>query len=399
MSDPVLFVDDDPAAIASFRRLYGQEVDLHTTSSPAEGLALLHDRGPFAVVVADMIMPAMDGIQFLGRAREIAPETVRLVLTGHADIEAAINAVNEVNIFRFFVKPCARSTLLKGLRDAIHQHRLVTAEKELLEKTLRGAMQVLIEVLSLVNPAAFSHSVRIRRYVQHIVEDLHIEEPWRYEVAALMSQLGCVSLEPETVEAAYQGAELTPEDAARFNRHPALGRELISQIPRLEAVAWMVAHQNDALGNSLEKQAGERNEVDIISLGAQILKTTLTLDRALTRGSSIDAACAEMLRHPEQFDTALASSLRGLLPPAHEMDARLCTVSELREGMMLHEDLRTAGWVLVGTKGQEVTLSLISRLENCLAKKTIADSVLVLQPRVVNAQRTDWETMAREYSR
>jgi len=80
-----------------------------------------------------------------------------------------------------------------------------------------------------------------------------------------MSQLGCVSLEPESVEAAYLGAELTPEDAARFNRHPALARELISQIPRLEAVAWMVAHQNDALGNTLEKQAGERNEVDIIS--------------------------------------------------------------------------------------------------------------------------------------
>jgi hypothetical protein len=108
----------------------------------------------------------------------------------------------------------------------------------------------------------------------------------------------------------------------------------------------------------------------------------------LTRGSSIDAACAEMLRHPEQFDTALASSLRGLLPSAHDMDARLCTVSELREGMVLQEDLRTAGWVLVGTKGQEVTLSLISHLENCLAKKTIADSVLVLQPRVVNARQT-----------
>jgi CheY-like chemotaxis protein len=399
VSDPILFVDDDPLAIASFQRLYGQDVDVLATTSPEEGLAMLQHRGPFAVVVADMIMPKMDGIQFLTRAREISPETVRLVLTGHADVEAAINAVNEVNIFRFFVKPCAKSTLLKGLRDAIHQHRLLTAEKELLQNTLRGAIQVLVEVLSMVNPAAFSHSVRIRRYVQHLVKDLRLEESWRYEVAALMSQLGCVSLDSETVEAAYQGAELPADDAARFNKHPAVARELISQIPRLEAVGWMITHQNDALGNTLEKQAGERNEVDIISLGAQILKTSLTLDRALRRGSTIEAACNEMLCHPEQYDTVLARSLRKLPPRSHEMETHLCPIGELREGMILDEDLRTAGWVLVGSKGEEVTLSLISRLENCHAKRTIADNVLVLRPRGAKDRQTDWDVVAREYSR
>jgi ActR/RegA family two-component response regulator len=378
--------------------LYGQESDVYATTSPEEGLAILQNRGPFCRSGRGLDHAVDDGIQFLSRTREIAPDTVRLALTGHADIEAAITAVNEVNIFRFFVKPCARSALLKGLRDAIHQHRLVTAEKELLNQTLRGAIQVLIEVLGMVNPAAFSQSVRIRRYVQHIVRDLHLEEPWRYQLAALMSQLGCVNLDPEIVEAAYQGAELSPEDAARFHRHPAMARELVSQIPRLEAVAWMIAHQNDALGNTLEKQAGERNEVDIISLGAQLLKTALTLDRALMRGSTIDAACAEMIGHPEQYDTGLPRSLRGLLPRANEAEKRLCTISELREGMVLQEDLRTAGWVLVGTKGQEVTVSLISRLENCHAKKTIADSVLVLQPRLAKDRQTDWEAVAKQSS-
>ena len=76
------------------------------------------------------------------------------------------------------------------------QYRLVCAEKELLEKTLRGTVYVLTEVLSVVSPAAFSRAMRVRRYVQHIVTRLALGNPWKFEVAAMMSQLGCVTLRP-----------------------------------------------------------------------------------------------------------------------------------------------------------------------------------------------------------
>src|SRR5208282_133980 len=108
------------------------------------------------------------------------------------------------------------------------QYQLVTAEKELLENTLMGSIKVLTDVLSLANPAAFGRSKRIAQYVQHMVAELHLQSPWKYEVAAMLSQLGCVALESELIDAAYGGKKLTPEEQKRFDAHPTLARDLLS---------------------------------------------------------------------------------------------------------------------------------------------------------------------------
>ena len=75
-----------------------------------------------------------------------------------------------------------------------------------------GSVKVLTDLSSLANPAAFSPAVRIRRYVEHLVAQLHLETPWKYEIAAMLSQLGCVTLAPEVIEAAYCGNELSREE-------------------------------------------------------------------------------------------------------------------------------------------------------------------------------------------
>jgi hypothetical protein len=90
--------------------------------------------------------------------------------------------------------------MAKTITAALMQYRLITAEKQLLEQTLSGCLQVLSEVLSLVNPAAFSRAERARRYIHHVVTAMKLGNPWQYEVAAILSQLGCVTLAPETIE-------------------------------------------------------------------------------------------------------------------------------------------------------------------------------------------------------
>ena len=120
---------------------------------------MVEQKGPYAVVVSDMRMPGMDGIQVLTSIKGRWPDTVRVMLTGNADMQTAINAINEGSIFRFLNKPCSKEAMGKTLTAALVQFRLVTAEKVLLEQTLTGAVQVLTEVLSLVNPAAFSCAV------------------------------------------------------------------------------------------------------------------------------------------------------------------------------------------------------------------------------------------------
>jgi DNA-binding NtrC family response regulator len=135
LNQRVLFVDDELNVLEGIQRTLRKQVELQTASSGAQALRLIGASGPFAVVISDMRMPAMNGAQFLARVREQEPDTVRMILSGHADLEATIAAVNEGQIYRFLTKPCPTDQLLAAVEDALNQHRLLTAEKVLLELT------------------------------------------------------------------------------------------------------------------------------------------------------------------------------------------------------------------------------------------------------------------------
>ncbi len=237
MSEKVLFVDDDPNVLAAYTRILRRQFTLETALGGEEGLEAIESQGPFAVVVADMRMPGMDGIQFLAHVKERAPDTVRIMLTGNADLQTAIDAVNEGNIFRFLVKPCPSETLSHALRAAIEQYHLVTAERELLEKTLTGSVRLLTELLSMVNPAAFSQASRLRRYVRHIAVQLRLPNAWQFEVAAMLSQIGAITLPRQLFEKVQNQQPLTGEERRMYASHPAIGARLLANIPRLESIA------------------------------------------------------------------------------------------------------------------------------------------------------------------
>src|SRR5882672_12238327 len=146
MAEKVLFVDDEPPVLEGYQRLLRREFEVETAVGGEQGLTSIQGRGPYALVVSDMRMPGMDGVQFLSRVKQLAPDTVRMVLTGQADMTAAMNAVNEGNIFRFLTKPCDKETLSKAITTGFVQYRLVMAEKVLLENTLMGSIKVLSDV-------------------------------------------------------------------------------------------------------------------------------------------------------------------------------------------------------------------------------------------------------------
>jgi DNA-binding NtrC family response regulator len=149
MTRRILFVDDEPKVLQAFERQLSDKFEVHTAAAPDLGLRILGEEGPYAAVVSDFRMPHMNGTQFLARVKQLTPDTVRLMLTGQADLNATIDAVNEGNIFRFLTKPCSAEVLAGALESALEQYRLVTAERELLERTLHGSVKVLSEVLSL----------------------------------------------------------------------------------------------------------------------------------------------------------------------------------------------------------------------------------------------------------
>jgi signal transduction histidine kinase len=134
MSEKILWVDDDENLLASYRRQLRNKFPVMTAAGGEQGLRIIGAEGPFAVIVSDFRMPGMDGVQFLSKAREAAPDSVRMLLTGYADLQTAIDAVNQGNIFRLLTKPCAPDVLLAALTAGITQYRLIISERERAEK-------------------------------------------------------------------------------------------------------------------------------------------------------------------------------------------------------------------------------------------------------------------------
>jgi CheY-like chemotaxis protein len=114
----VLFVDDEPNILAAVSRQLRREVDIVTACGPEPGLAALDSGTAFSVIVVDMQMPGMDGIEFLRHAQEIQPQAVRIMLTGNANSDTEERAISEVNIFRFLRKPCGAAELVQAIHDA-----------------------------------------------------------------------------------------------------------------------------------------------------------------------------------------------------------------------------------------------------------------------------------------
>lgn len=374
MSDKILFVDDEPILLQGYQRSLRKDLQISTAVGGAAALLLVKQEGPFGVIVSDMRMPEMNGIEFLTRVRKLAPDAVRIMLTGGSDLDVAIHAVNEGNIFRFLSKPANKDTLAKTLADSLAQYHLVCAEKELLENTLRGTVYVLTEVLSLVSPAAFSRATRVRRYVQHVVNELSLAHPWKYEVAAMMSQLGCVTLDPNILETVYSGQDLSPEEEAQYATHPLVAQDLLKSIPRMESIAWMIAHQFEPLPS--EWDTGDREMADT-RLGAQILRAAIIFDGFLRKRHSRVEAAHFLTRRFSGLNPKIIEALMELEPEVAGEGTRTAGVADLHAGMVLQQEVRTKEGILIAAKGQEVTAPLLIKLQSFWKKSAIADSVSV----------------------
>lgn len=136
MTDRILFVDDESSVLDGYRRLLQRHFNVETARGGSEGLALIERTGTFAVVVSDMRMPVMNGADFLGHVRLRAPETVRMLLTGYADVNAAMDAVNKGNIFRYLTKPCSGEALVDALNLGLAQYHAAVASNALAQRAL-----------------------------------------------------------------------------------------------------------------------------------------------------------------------------------------------------------------------------------------------------------------------
>lgn len=362
MNRRVLCVDDEPNVLSGYQRVLRQHFEIKTAPGGPEALETLRSSDPFAVIVSDMRMPGMDGIQFLAIAREAAPDSIRMMLTGNADQKTAIEAVNEGNIFRFLNKPCPPETLAKALEAGINQFHLVQAEKELLEKTLKGSVEVLTSVLALVNPIAFGRASRVQRLASMLAEEVKAEDHWQIDIAALLSQIGCVTVPETTLSKIIAGGEPTLDEARILRSHPKIGHDLLVHIPRLAPVAEIIGEQErrfDGSGSHEGHRIGKE-----IPLGARILKLAIDYDTLIASGLDKSRSLTTIRGRRGWYDPALVEALVRRIESDHGLQVRLLRIDQLVPGTILDQDVVAANGTLLIARGQEVTESMHRRLGN-----------------------------------
>ncbi len=369
----VLMVDDEVNALRGFQRILGRKFALTTASSGPEALEIMKQQGPFGVVVTDMRMPEMTGVEFLAAARLAFPETVYMMLTGNADQQTAIDAINSGRIFRFLNKPCPSDLVELALHDGIQQYRLVTSERELLRKTLAGSIQIMMEALSLADPNMSRRTDRVRRIVTHAVQRLNLPAAWQFTTAASLCLVGLVTLPRDPQQSGLSEGELLKcaEAGSRLMRH----------IPRMETVAEMIGHQRDAC---YDPEAVPLDDPKCAALvGAQLLRIAVDLEQ-LAKRIKCTRTAVESLRESESvYDERLLNAivdfdLQG--GGAAAMIAQAVSVLVLRTGMILDGDLHMTDGSLLLSHGHELTMTAIERLKNFYRAGKLRESINVLLP-------------------
>jgi response regulator RpfG family c-di-GMP phosphodiesterase len=363
----LLCVDDEPHILEGLSLHLRRRYTVITAGSGALGLqALRADSGAAAgtaIVISDMRMPAMDGATFLSQARRIAPDAVRILLTGESDLDSAIAAINQGQIFRFLTKPCPPSALLNTVDDAATQHRLITAERVLLEQTLRGSIQALTDVLALTNPVLFGRAMRVKQHVTDLATHLEIPDRWQVEVAAMLCQLGGVALPTEALERMRFGQPLSEDEEKMVARLPALTEQLLANIPRLDVVRGVLAAYSRP---PLRLDSGPCDaQPDIIERGAQLLRVAADFDILEAQGHS-PARALNLLRarlgcYAADVLEAL-EAVRGV--EVESEDVREVPLSTLKVGMVLAEDVKTDSGILLVARGYQVTAGFVERALN-----------------------------------
>ncbi len=357
----ILCVDDEPNVLEGLSLHLRRRYAVATATSGALGLEALRRVPATAVVISDMRMPAMDGVAFLRAVRELAPDAVRILLTGQADLESAIAVVNEGQIFRFLTKPCPPPALLAAVQAAADQHRLVTSERVLLEQTLHGSIKALTDALSLTNPAAFGRATRIRQLVAELAAKLRIRDKWQAEIAAMLSQVACMTLPAETAEKFCNGQWLSDQEQAMVDRLPAVTDQLLGNIPRLEIVRAILSTS----ARPRHAGPGPSGQDSTVELGAELLRAAVDFDLLEAQGNpsagALDVLRSRGLRYDQGVIEAL-DEIRGGREFGDEL--REVPVASVRVGMVVAGDVRLESGVLLVARGYEVTSGFIERLRN-----------------------------------
>jgi response regulator RpfG family c-di-GMP phosphodiesterase len=331
-----------------------------------------------------MNMPGMKGIELLEKMQALSPDTVRMMLTGNADQQTAVDAVNQGQVYRFLNKPCPPEILVPALEDGLKRFEILRMEKELLEGTLMGSVKLLSEVLGMVAPEALGRGQRLRESMRVFSRYISATPAWELEVAALLSSIGCASLPASLLEKINNGEERTTEEEQIVRRVPQIGHDLLAGIPRLENVARIILFQKKNFdGSAYPAVACARENLPAGSRMLKILDDRMTLEsEGIVKLKALQTMeSREGLYDPRLLQLCFACFKDFLTNVvSSELPVRSLFIKELVEGQVVVSDITSMqGQTLLGS-GNRLTPMLLQRLNNYDALGEVKQPVLVQDP-------------------
>jgi response regulator RpfG family c-di-GMP phosphodiesterase len=381
MKTKILLVDDEGSALAAYQRILHKQFDVHLATGSPEALKVLRSQGPFAVVVTDMYMPGMSGLELLSHIRDLDPDITRIMITGDAEQKTAADAVNQGQVFRFLSKPCSPEALIDAIEAGIHQYELLHIEKEVMEQTLSGAVGVMIELFSSLDPQAFGVATLLRDRALRVAQHLELDRDWEIGLSVLLSPIGRLTIAPRVAQKVQIGQPLTVEERSLLERAPEFGARLLRRIPRLEGVAEAVRFQNRCFDGSGFPEDGPSGTH--IPLASRILKPLSDMlkfeHQALSPLSALEKLKAQAHLYDPEILTAIVAitevdlGLRG----GQARTSLALPLTELREGQILASHVMTATGKLVLFPGIRLSAGHIQLLQNLAELLDLQEPVLI----------------------
>ncbi len=413
MTTKILFVDDEKDILKSLLRLFMDEpYEMVTFDTPFDALDEM-ETTEFAAVISDQRMPQMEGTEFLQKVREKWPDTVRIILTGYADLDAAVDAINKGNVYSFIHKPWDESTLLQTVKNAVDRYNLAAENKRLfeltktqndeleslnknlerlvdvrtkkikrllgeVEKGLSRIVHVFTELTELFDPKLGGHSKRVAKLSRQIAEQYEMEEREieLIELSALLHDIGLIGI-PRDLQDKNEN-ELKRYEKGLIRQHPEIGRTLLKGIGGMEDAGLLVqCHHENVDGSGYP--AGLKN--DEIPLGARIIRLADAYDRMINKkGVPMETVLINLkARSHREYDPGVLSKLIDRSDHIADVteDEIPVLLEEVKSGMVLARPVITGSGRLLLPKEKVLDKLHIERLIQFHKVDPIIDTIYV----------------------
>ncbi|MDD4736849.1 MAG: response regulator [Kiritimatiellae bacterium] len=349
---------------------------------------LKREMPPF--ILLDMVLPGMSGLEFARSVRNMPEGDVPYILAATSWPEDQLRSILEAGANDYIQKPIdinlfnVRVRIAEQVIGSIQDRRRMQQQmkemvtQDVLESTLNGFIRVVTNLLSQVAPQAFGRAERVSRIVADFSTLVNLENDWELSAAAMLCQIGCVTIPPEVLNRALSDEVLSEQEYELFSAHARNGAELLSHVPRMESVARLVAYQDKHFdGSGLPNDSVQGDDIPV---GSRILKIALDLDMLNQQDVSRAEAFRELASRTGWYDPKLL----GIFTCSEEQPprgaAKRVWIEQLEDGMVLAENVLSKSNALLVMKGHEITPMIRKQLSNFSKNYHIQQPIEVYTP-------------------